>query len=120
MIAEFRVPQSVQARELAAAPAPEQLLAQHRESLRVWDAYWRDKVEDYGAADNTAALAEVEQIRAFIRGLLVPRLEQVAESPPAQLGLFLKLMIPFDAQGGLKDFLLHFFQLEQDGDGKLV
>lgn len=120
MTAEFRVPQSVPATELAAAPAPEQRLAQHRESLRVWDAYWRDKVEDYGAADDTEALAEVAQIRAFIRELVMPRLEQVAQSPPAQLGPFLKLMIPFASEGGLQEFLLHFFQLEQDGAGKLV
>ena len=96
-------------------------LERHRTALTEMDEYWAARHQEYVANDgeDASAAQEALAIRKMIRGLLAPRLETLAKEHSDELALYLNLLIPFDSQGGLRDFLIHFFQVEDNG-GALV
>jgi hypothetical protein len=76
---------------------------------------WAEREAAWGASD-PAAGQEAGQVRALLGGLLLPALERLGALPPEEQSRLVNLMVPFDSDGGLNDFLLHFFQLAQ-GEG---
>jgi hypothetical protein len=101
---------------------PAQTLARMREDLRGWDTYWARKQEESERGDGAEAPAAQEalQLRRMLRGFLAPRLDELEASPIAHRGLLLNLMVPFDTRGGLRDFILHFFQIGEGADDNLA
>lgn len=97
---------------------PAETITAMRNSVREWDQYWGELYPDPENPDPAAQ--EATQIRRMLRGFLAPRLDELATGGDENLGIFLNLMIPFDTRGGLRDFLLHFFQLAENDQGKLV
>ena len=85
--------------------APERLLAGRRKDL----AHWR-KFGEGQAAQAGPAAREGTQIVALLDEFLEPALERLGGLPTA--AMMLNLMVPFDIEGGLEDFVAHFFQFE--------
>lgn len=92
-------------------------LARARADVEEWLAYWSAKEEEWRSALPGAA-NEAAQVRTLLHDLVAPALERLRALPPLEQARFVNLMVPFDGEGGLRDFLLHFFQLSQrSGEG---
>jgi hypothetical protein len=90
------------------------LLAELRAEIAKWDAYWGALTQGGGGA--APAMDEAGQVVNFLRSYLAPRIDQVSQGAPEERLTSLKLMVPFDTAGGLRDFLLHFFQVAPRAD----
>jgi hypothetical protein len=101
------------------ADAAGQALGRRRADLAHWSEYWRVREESWRGEDPAAA-QEAGQAAALLTELIAPALDRLEALPQAEQGRLLNLMVPFDAEGGLRDFLLHFFQMTQDDGGGLV
>lgn len=120
MSADFQPP-SRSVEDLVQVPMlgdPAETITAMRSSVRKWDAYWGERFPD--PEDPAPAAQEAAQIRRMLRGFLAPKLDELASSGGDHLSIYLNLMIPFDTRGGLRDFMLHFFQLAEDGQGGLI
>ncbi|MCZ6841809.1 MAG: hypothetical protein O7G32_03140 [SAR324 cluster bacterium] len=98
---------------------PSETLAVMRDEIRKWDAYWAERHDSAADGGRSPAALEAMAARRMLRGLLAPLVDQLAKESSPHLGLFLNLMVPFDSRGGLRDFMLHFFQFADDGPENL-
>lgn len=105
--------------EVVSIADPVETIATMRKSIRHWDEYWEERQE---AEDNPQSeiAQEAGAIRGLLKSLITPRLDKLEANKSPHLGLFLNLIVPFDSAGGLRDFILHFFQLEEGKDNHLV
>ncbi|MBI4081514.1 MAG: hypothetical protein HY423_02780 [Candidatus Lambdaproteobacteria bacterium] len=123
MIQDYVVKKSEEGTGIVQVPVPETpaaLLAEHRRQASAWIGHFGRLASSADAALAAAVAEEAEELRQFITAFVLPRLEQVAPLPAEQQALQLSVMVPFDTEGGLRDFLLHFFQLAEDERGELV
>ena len=100
---------------------PQEAIARIRSELGRMDEFWAVRESDYRARpDGAAAAQEAAQIREVMRVFIGPALERLSKMPLEEQGRLINLMVPFDSEGGIRDFLLHFFQIALDRAGKLV
>ena len=99
---------------------PQSTLKKHQETVRQLDSYWAGRQQTLVASvgEEAPETQEIVALRKMLRGLVAPRLEEVSKKTE-HLGIYLNLLVPFDSAGGLNDFLLHFFQLEEK-NGEVV
>lgn len=100
---------------------PAQTIAQLRTQLGQYVADFTQKQRNASMRGPTDPESLEMALAVQVLGQFVlPRLEEIAKYPPAEQGNFLTLMVPFDSKGGLRGFLLHFFQLDENAQGQLV
>lgn len=98
---------------------PRKVMPKLLAEVKGWEAFWAGKEKDAitAAGEKSLAAQEYHQIRRFLKIFVTPRLNEVGELQPADQVRMLNLLTPFDTEGGLRDFMLHFFQItEGDGD----
>ena len=86
--------------------------ARARAQLADWVAYWGVKEAEWSAGRPEAA-AEAAHVRNLLETFIAPALDRLEALPQAERDRSVNLMVPFDAEDGLRNFLLHFFQLVQ-------
>ncbi|MCH7477633.1 MAG: hypothetical protein IIA14_05990 [SAR324 cluster bacterium] len=105
--------------QLSALGDPDETITRLREEIRGWEAYWEQKqnMAEAAAGSEAPAATEAAQIRRLLRGLVGPKLDEIASHGGERKSLYLNVMVPFDTGGGLRDFLFHFFQIAETGQG---
>ncbi|MDH4120957.1 MAG: hypothetical protein OEV94_04555 [Deltaproteobacteria bacterium] len=93
---------------------PGEVISRRRQEIEELDRYWAVKEKEYAEGQGAGSQArwEAGQIRQLLHGLILPRLDWVSGLPPINQAVFLNLMVPFDTDGGIRDFLLHFCQVD--------
>jgi len=92
---------------------PAQTLARMQKELTQWQDTLKTMQLGYAKGPEGPASPGFVETGTAIRmmeDLIVPRLAKISALPPAEQAKYLNLLVPFDTEGGLKAFLLHFFQ----------
>ena len=100
----------------------DQYLKSCHQEIEQWKEYWKNKQEEYFEQNfdtNSPSVMEANEIRRFFNQYLQRKLD-IIEGYEEELKLqALRFILPFNSENGIKDFLLHFFQLELNEEGKL-
>lgn len=101
---------------------PANLIQKLTAELTRQDGYWGSQEKLYAETQGAGSAArwEAGQIRRLLDSLIKPKLTQISALSPQMQSNLLNLMVPFDAEGGIRGFLLHFFQIVEDPQGNLV
>ena len=100
---------------------PREAIARIRSELGRMEEFWAGREASYRARPAGAEAAqEAAQIRDVMRVFIGPALERLSKLPLEEQGRLFNLMVPFDSEGGIRDFLLHFFQIALDRSGEMV
>lgn len=103
---------------------PDQYIKKCHAEIEKWKKYWKNKQEEYfeqNVDTNSPSVIEVNEIRRFFNQHLQNKLTQIEEYDPELKRQALRFIIPFNADNGITDFVLHFFQLEmQEGKPEYV
>ena len=97
---------------------PDQYIRKCHSEIQKWKQYWKGKQEEYFEKNfdtNSPAVLEANEIRRFFNQHLQKKLAKIKESDPKEKHQALRYLIPFNADQGIRDFILHFFQLEIQG-----
>lgn len=97
---------------------PDQYIENCYNEVEKWKNYWKEKQEEYFEQTfdtNSPAVLEANEIRRFFNQHLQGKLTKIKESSPQEKLQALRFLIPFNAENGITDFILHFFQLEIQG-----
>ncbi len=100
---------------------PDQYIQDRIHEVEQWKEYWKSKQEEYFEQDfdtNAPSVIEVSEIRRFLNQFLRKKLDIIKKGNADSKQQILRLMLPFNTDAGIADFLLHFFQLEKT-DGEL-
>ncbi|MBF0287765.1 MAG: hypothetical protein HQM14_08095 [SAR324 cluster bacterium] len=100
---------------------PDQYLQDRIHEVEQWKEYWKEKQEEYFEKDfdtNAPSVIEASEIRRFLNQFLRKKLDDIKKSDADSRQQTLRLMLPFNTEAGITEFLLHFFQLEK-ADGTL-
>ena len=100
---------------------PNQYIQDRFHEIEQWRQYWKGKQEEYFERDfdtNAPSVLEANEIRRFLNQFLQHKLDEIKNYEEAEKRRALQFILPFNSAGGIKDFLLHFFQLETQ-NGKL-
>lgn len=97
---------------------PDEYIQNCHNEVEQWKKYWKEKQEEYFEQTfdtNSPAVLEANEIRRFFNQHLQSKLTKIKESDPQEKLQALRFLIPFNAENGITDFILHFFQLEIQG-----
>ncbi len=100
----------------------DQYIQNRYQEIEEWKEYWKNKQEEYfeNNFDTTSPpVIEANEIRRFFNQFLQRKLSTIEEYEEELRLQALRFILPFNSDNGIKDFLLHFFQLETSKDGKL-
>ena len=87
-----------------------------------WLQYWKEKQEEYFEVTfdtKSPAVLETNQVRRFFNQFLAAKLKNLESATVEEQQQVLTYILPFNTDGGIQDFLLHFFQLKEGENGQL-
>ncbi|MBF0239819.1 MAG: hypothetical protein HQM12_19130 [SAR324 cluster bacterium] len=99
----------------------DQYLNRLQAEINKWKEYFRQQQEKYFAEtndSNTVQVQELSAVRRFLTQFMERKLEEVRLLDVPQQEEAVRFILPFNSEGGIRDFLLHFFQLGIH-DGKM-
>lgn len=100
---------------------PADLLKEYRSRIDVWLTWMNQKLEWIAAGKiDGEEQDEYFVVNNYLRNFLLARLEWIGKSVEDRelQMLYLLVLPPFNAQGNIKSFLLHFFKLEERESGQ--
>ena len=77
-----------------------------------WLQYWKEKQEEYFEVTfdtKSPAVLETNQVRRFFNQFLAAKLKNLESATVEEQQQVLTYILPFNTDGGIQDFLLHFF-----------
>ena len=100
----------------------DQYIQNRYQEIEEWKEYWKNKQEEYfenNFETSSPSVIEANEIRRFFNQFLQRKLSIIEEYEEELRLQALRFILPFNSDNGIRDFLLHFFQLEISKDGKL-